>query len=34
MDDSAAAEEWGWHYDYDLAKMTEDMLKVLGEKFK
>ena len=34
MDDSAAKEEWGWNYDYDLAKMTEDMLKVLSEKLK
>ena len=34
MDDSAAAEEWGWHYEYDLAKMTEDMLEVLGKKLK
>jgi len=34
MDDSAATEEWGWNYEYDLAKMTEDMLNVLGEKLK
>ncbi len=34
MDDSAAKEEWGWNYDCDLAKMTEDMLKVLSEKLK
>ena len=34
MDDSAAKEEWGWNYDYDLAKMTEDMLNVLGKKLK
>lgn len=32
MDDSAAVEEWGWNYDYDLPKMTEDMLKVLKKK--
>ena len=34
MDDSAAKEEWGWNYDYDLPKMTEDMLSVLGKKLK
>jgi len=34
MDDSAAKEEWGWNYDYNLAKMTEDMLNVLGKKLK
>jgi nucleoside-diphosphate-sugar epimerase len=32
MDDSAAREDWGWDPKFDLAKMTEDMLKVLGEK--
>jgi nucleoside-diphosphate-sugar epimerase len=34
MDDTAAAEEWGWHYDFDLPKMTDDMLKVLSAKLK
>jgi nucleoside-diphosphate-sugar epimerase len=34
MDDSAATEEWGWRYEYDLDKMTADMLKVLSEKLK
>ncbi|MBC8313610.1 MAG: L-threonine 3-dehydrogenase, partial [Candidatus Cloacimonetes bacterium] len=34
MDDSAAKEEWGWNYDYDLPKMTKDMLTVLGKKLK
>ncbi|MCR4408977.1 MAG: NAD-dependent epimerase/dehydratase family protein [Candidatus Saccharicenans sp.] len=32
IDDSAAREEWGWKPDYDLAAMTADMLRVLGEK--
>ncbi|MBW2701577.1 MAG: L-threonine 3-dehydrogenase [Deltaproteobacteria bacterium] len=32
MDDSAAREEWGWKPEFDLEKMSEDMLKVLGEK--
>jgi len=32
MDDSAAREEWGWHPDYDLAAMTEDMIAVLTRK--
>ncbi len=34
MDDSAAREEWGWKPAYNLDSMTEDMLKVLGEKLK
>jgi len=32
MDDSCAREEWGWNPKYNLATMTEDMLKVLKEK--
>jgi threonine 3-dehydrogenase len=34
LDDSAAREEWGWKPDYDLPSMVEDMLKVLGERYK
>ncbi|MBI9036551.1 MAG: NAD-dependent epimerase/dehydratase family protein [Bacteroidales bacterium] len=34
VDDSAAREEWGWRPAYDLDAMTQDMLKVLGEKHK
>ncbi len=34
MDDSAAREEWGWKPEYDLSKMTEDMLKKLKKKLK
>jgi len=34
MDDSAAREEWGWQPDYNLDKMTADMLKHLGDKLK
>ena len=34
MDDTAAREEWGWCPEYDLAKMTTDMLEVLGKKLK
>lgn len=34
IDDSAAREEWGWQPDYDLPRMTADMLRVLGEKYK
>ena len=34
VDDSAAREEWGWKPAYDLDAMTQDMLKVLGEKYK
>lgn len=34
MDDSAAREEWGWFPEYDLAKMTKDMIKILSERGK
>lgn len=34
MDDSAARQEWGWHHEYDLDKMTADMLAVLGNKLR
>ncbi len=33
MDDTAAREEWDWLPEYDLARMTEDMLKDLGERY-
>jgi nucleoside-diphosphate-sugar epimerase len=29
MDDSAARSEWGWHPQYDLARMTAEMIEVL-----
>lgn len=32
MDDSCARDEWGWNPTYNLASMTEDMLKVLKKK--
>ena len=32
MDDSCARAEWGWNPKYNLAMVTEDMLKVIGEK--
>jgi nucleoside-diphosphate-sugar epimerase len=32
IDDSAAREEWGWSPDYDLQKMTEDMLSEVKKK--
>jgi len=34
VDDSAARAEWGWKPSYDLDTMTQDMLKVIGEKHK
>ncbi|MHA1746631.1 MAG: L-threonine 3-dehydrogenase, partial [Promethearchaeota archaeon] len=34
IDDSLAREEWDWNPSYDLATMTEDMLKVLGKRLK
>lgn len=32
IDDSVARNDWGWKHEYDLPKMTEDMLKNLKEK--
>ncbi|MFW6142059.1 MAG: NAD-dependent epimerase/dehydratase family protein [Candidatus Saliniplasma sp.] len=32
IDDSKAREDWGWDHEYDLEKMTEDMLENLREK--
>jgi nucleoside-diphosphate-sugar epimerase len=32
MDDSAARQEWGWSYDYNLARMTQIMIDVLTSK--
>lgn len=32
IDDSASRNEWGWKVEYDLAKMTEDMIKNLKQK--
>ncbi|MDO9549223.1 MAG: L-threonine 3-dehydrogenase [Candidatus Marinimicrobia bacterium] len=34
MDDSAAREEWGWQPEYNLNKMTQDMLKHLKIKLQ
>jgi nucleoside-diphosphate-sugar epimerase len=31
LDDSAARSEWGWAPDYDLARMTRDMLESLSK---
>lgn len=32
MDDSAAREEWGWEPDYDLRRMTADMIDILRRR--
>jgi len=32
VDDTCAREEWGWDPEYDLAKMTDDMLEKLGKR--
>lgn len=32
IDDSVARSDWGWQHEYDLAKMTEDMLHNLKEQ--
>ncbi|UCD43982.1 MAG: NAD-dependent epimerase/dehydratase family protein [Candidatus Bathyarchaeota archaeon] len=34
IDDSAAREEWGWRPGYDLAAMTEDMLRNLRTQYE
>jgi nucleoside-diphosphate-sugar epimerase len=34
MDDSCARKEWGWNPKWNLEIMTDDMLKVIGEKHK
>ena len=34
IDDSVAREEWGWKPQYDLDAMTEEMLRMIGEKHK
>ncbi|UCC92828.1 MAG: NAD-dependent epimerase, partial [Thermoplasmata archaeon] len=33
IDDTPAREEWGWNPEYDLEKMTVDMLENLERKF-
>ena len=32
LDDTCAREEWGWNPKWDMDSMTQDMLKVIGEK--
>ncbi len=34
IDDSAARKEWGWRPDFDLEKMTKDMLDKLSKRIK
>lgn len=34
LDDSAARRDWGWSHEFDLDKMTEDMLTVLEKRLK
>jgi nucleoside-diphosphate-sugar epimerase len=34
IDDSMAREHWGWKPDYDLDKMTSDMLQNIGPRYK
>jgi len=34
MDDSAARNEWGWEPEYDLEKMTKDMIEKVSAKLK
>ena len=33
LDDTCAREEWGWKTQWDLSSMTDDMLKVIREKY-
>ena len=32
IDDSLAREEWGWNPEYDLSKMTKDMIEILSKR--
>ena len=32
LDDSCARKEWGWKPEYDLERMTKDMLEKLGAR--
>ena len=34
IDDSAARSEWGWKPEFDLPKMTKDMIDVLSERYE
>jgi nucleoside-diphosphate-sugar epimerase len=34
IDDSVARKDWGWKEEFDLGKMTEDMLENLKEEMK
>ncbi|WP_298753882.1 NAD-dependent epimerase/dehydratase family protein [uncultured Psychroserpens sp.] len=34
IDDSAAREDWNWNHEFDLEKMTTEMLKQLGRKYQ
>lgn len=34
MDDSAARREWGWKHQYDLPRMTKEMIEVLSTRLK
>jgi nucleoside-diphosphate-sugar epimerase len=34
IDDAAAKKEWNWQPEYDLDKMTADMLKHIGQKYQ
>lgn len=34
LDDTCAREEWGWAPKWDLESMTDDMLKIIGQKYK
>ena len=34
LDDTCAREEWGWKPEFDLDRMTQDMLAKLKERFK
>jgi nucleoside-diphosphate-sugar epimerase len=33
IDDSNAREEWGWQPEYDLAKMTRDMIDQIKKQY-
>jgi len=34
IDDSHAQKDWGWKLEYDLEKMTSDMMRNLKKQYK
>ncbi len=34
LDDTCAREEWGWKPEWDISRMTDDMLQVISDRYK